>query len=957
MVGSITDGYSPRYTLDPCASKWSVYCQVLLDDNQTLLCGYKELSQPQGTCPYRTLSSSSICGRPTDGSNQICDNKTFYSLKPGKYNLPDIIGARDGVGSSGWSRFFQWGRSTNGQPFEVGLQKTGWLGNGRQVNDREDFDYIGDVVDYNGGTVRYTYSRQLNLRRPNGNQDAAQLSNQVTITLTDQHLLAGSYIVVLSPTFCGNMINASFSRSLPNTVYEWTFYSSRLAGSGSNITFNAGSNLGPKEFSVKVKSTDGSFPDYTVTQTIYVGSRIEASNMSLNPNPVVASCETYTSLNAKWYADYDWNVPGAVFDNNSNKTPNCGIKYFTTSGSTTAQDYTLTISPKAGTCGSAQTYKGKIIVNPKTAGPLLDNNKNTTVGDVYPSSTGQYSLRLQQLINGASYVWELPNAYSIVGSTPTVSMKTKTETSGQVYDNFPINSLVDFNGKVTVTGVCGSQIFPFTIKARQTATLPSIVRTCALTAIIPINNPQNAILDAVWMESSGATVSKSGNDALIRITDAGEASIYRVGVSLRDVGNLYSNVLYQPGAGVWASGTLADERRDVGSNLALASGRKIYFTTRDGKMWYYEYSNGLGKWDVLPVSAVTSAKVIPNGYSDVVEVNSLICYIESTSEIYYVENGIKKPYGLQSATKLYTPTNSTYYGLFFRQPDGVIKFGDINGLVRLTNISNTDDERFLVDNNTIYYVKGGYLYQATIGNASSETLLVSSKTILSGTDLEIYGVDLYFTGSDKILYKVNRITKVSTPLTSAGYCEGQFAINQQTGVIYVKTKDPNTSYYRMGQVYQQGASWLVKNATNSVARPNDYTDGDIIFNTPNVFYVSARNKPNYEGESINSVWNLYFFDQCTPAVFRKGDEAEEATASTSSNTQSLAYPNPFANELLVPTLQGQTVQLYDQLGRILLEKRAEESITRIQTNELGKGVYVLKLSENGNVIATQKLVK
>jgi hypothetical protein len=460
------------------------------------------------------------------------------------------------------------------------------------------------------------------------------------------------------------------------------------------------------------------------------------------------------------------------------------------------------------------------------------------------------------------------------------------------------------------------------------------------------------VINSVWINGSGATAYRNGNNVVVQITDGGASGGYNVGISLQNVVNLNSTVLYQTGSGLWASGTLADERRDVGSILALGSNRKIYFTTRDNKMWYYEFSNGLGKWDAVPVPSVTNAKVVPNGYSDVVAIGNSIYYLDGSNRIYYVENGSNSPFGSVPlyATKLYTPTNSFNTGLFYRQPDGVIKYGTSS-----TNIIGTDDERFLVDNNTIYYAKGGYLYKATIGNAASETQLVSGKTILNGTDLEFYGAYLYFIGSDKALYRFNVATKIlDNALTPIGYCEGQFAINPQGGVVYIKTKDPNTSYHRVGQVYQQGNTWLVKNATTSV---NDYMDGDIVFSNPNVFYLTTRSKPSTVGENINSIWNLYFYDECTPAVFRKGDEEQHLEISNLEAEQILAYPNPFADELQVLAEKGQTIQLFDQLGRLVREQMAESNSTTLSTESLVKGMYVLKISQNGEVLNTQKLVK
>ena len=584
-----------------------------------------------------------------------------------------------------------------------------------------------------------------------------------------------------------------------------------------------------------------------------------------------------------------------------------------------------------------------------------------------PSVNGQFSLRLQQLINGATYTWEVPDSYGLDYGTPYITTKTVTETSGQYNGLFSINSLIDYYGKVTVNGPCGGQVFNFTIKARQAASAPQNFRTCTLNSSVYITNPNNDYIDAFWFEGSGATATIRTNSRVdVAITDGGASGVYRLGMAVRNVGNLYTNIIYNQGSGTWASGTLSDERRDVGSNLALSQQRRVYFSTRDGKMWYYEYDNGLAKWDALPLTGVANAKVVANGFSDVA-VNEpsnnkpVVYYLASNNQIYKWENGAQNRYGLNFGTKLYiyNELSSNYSGkLFFRKPDGAIWIGDASVTPTFTGISNVDDERFVAYGPILYYIKGGYIYKATVGNGASETQLVSGKTVLSGTDLEVSGSYIYFTGSDKILYRANINTGVlDGGLTPAGYSEGQFAVNKTTEVVYVNTKDPLSPFYRIGQVYKQGSNWLTKPATNSSTRPNDYAGSDIIFTAPNVMYVSSAYKRNEEGESINSVWNLYFYDSCTPSVYRKGDDEETVVVGNSTNNSVNVFPNPFSKEINITTEHGNVLGLYDNVGELITEISAEDGTNTIETGNLSSGFYLLKVSKGSKTIAIQKLVK
>ncbi|MBL7930921.1 MAG: T9SS type A sorting domain-containing protein [Bacteroidia bacterium] len=68
-----------------------------------------------------------------------------------------------------------------------------------------------------------------------------------------------------------------------------------------------------------------------------------------------------------------------------------------------------------------------------------------------------------------------------------------------------------------------------------------------------------------------------------------------------------------------------------------------------------------------------------------------------------------------------------------------------------------------------------------------------------------------------------------------------------------------------------------------------------------------------------------------------------------------AYPNPFINELKVSGFTGQ-VELYDVVGNLVLSARSEQSLN-LNTSDLSKGLYLLKIKSDLGGENTVKLIK
>jgi hypothetical protein len=59
------------------------------------------------------------------------------------------------------------------------------------------------------------------------------------------------------------------------------------------------------------------------------------------------------------------------------------------------------------------------------------------------------------------------------------------------------------------------------------------------------------------------------------------------------------------------------------------------------------------------------------------------------------------------------------------------------------------------------------------------------------------------------------------------------------------------------------------------------------------------------------------------------------------------------NQSSVPT----DLMIYNLVGQLLLAKKAESNIVSLNLFELPKGIYLLKIVENGIVLKTLKIVK
>lgn len=108
--------------------------------------------------------------------------------------------------------------------------------------------------------------------------------------------------------------------------------------------------------------------------------------------------------------------------------------------------------------------------------------------------------------------------------------------------------------------------------------------------------------------------------------------------------------------------------------------------------------------------------------------------------------------------------------------------------------------------------------------------------------------------------------------------------------------------------------------------------------------------------------NEKFIEPQNPSPPLSNTKVPQGISNTTNKTEHyenlILYPNPLSNnELSVKTASNGSkyVEIYNMLGKKVYSKNITEN-KKIQLNHLGKGVYIVKVKENGKW-ATKKLIK
>ena len=130
---------------------------------------------------------------------------------------------------------------------------------------------------------------------------------------------------------------------------------------------------------------------------------------------------------------------------------------------------------------------------------------------------------------------------------------------------------------------------------------------------------------------------------------------------------------------------------------------------------------------------------------------------------------------------------------------------------------------------------------------------------------------------------------------------------------------------------------------------------------------------NYVGDLVVEVismfgkepgqWTLNDLDGLDVALFDDFQFYDAANVSTENEIKEIGYqiyPNPTTDQLYIVNKASDrpySLQLYDQLGRLVLTKTNVQKETQLDLQAFQNGMYFIKFMEDGKEIGVKKIVK
>lgn len=166
-----------------------------------------------------------------------------------------------------------------------------------------------------------------------------------------------------------------------------------------------------------------------------------------------------------------------------------------------------------------------------------------------------------------------------------------------------------------------------------------------------------------------------------------------------------------------------------------------------------------------------------------------------------------------------------------------------------------------------------------------------------------------------------------------GYMNTMFGVNApDTDNFYVAMLDGNLNI--VGEIYYHNEKRMVVPYSILVLE-----SGDCL--------VSTAGKDRKSGEMQHAIFKI------PKETFDDIDEAHDNGLKVA-----IAYPNPGKDMLNIRTaLQNARVEVYNSLGRLVLNLELLENVTTINTNSWPSGTYIWKVMSNGKVTESGKWIK
>lgn len=611
-------------------------------------------------------------------------------------------------------------------------------------------------------------------------------------------------------------------------------------------------------------------------------------------------------------------------------------------------------------------------------GNIVDEGNTVVV----PNCQGSFNLAMPWVSSSAAYKWELPGNYN----NQTNTYDRNTASGRDVTGRLPEGAYTDFVGKVTLTGLCGPAVVKtFIVRPGLMPSVDADIYSCSNSVVIKVNNPNGNSPINAWVTSArpGGWASFTNTTSNSTTFTASNAGDFEVAIQLTDANGCNKRLQttvhageasYNTNTGTagWQSGVLSDNRVKPGSNLAVYS-NKIYFAGRDGKMYFYSYSDALQKWIINQIPGITNV-AIP-GASNFNKIG--IATVGTATYLFYTDNA-----GFFMKVDLSTYNVSPGIGIALIANDIVVSGNEMYVLGKSNNVLyyNTAQTSYTLFNSTLKTIVPGYgvnyiqnnnLYLTTLGQ------LTFTNDVNASSDVVVYNGYVYFARGQKGTANIFRFPLNNTgaveQITTTGNLSGVFTINPVSGVIYYGILDKgalnSTSTVTSGayksaniyQAYQQNGSWKFNAAT--LVKPGEKLDMYIqspVYAGNHLYYIGAGGNEAIGSNHELEVWNLYYENACAPAIQRIA--SEETTELKSAEIS--VYPNPFADVLQLDLSMysdaagQQTIKIVvlDAAGKEIYTTNALSELSTINTSDWSAGIYMIKVTCN-NKSVIKKAIK
>ena len=428
------------------------------------------------------------------------------------------------------------------------------------------------------------------------------------------------------------------------------------------------------------------------------------------------------------------------------------------------------------------------------------------------------------------------------------------------------------------------------------------------------------------------------------------------------------------GTAGWQSGVLSDNRKAPGSNI-VSYGGNIYFTGRDGMIYYYNFSTALQKWVINQIPGISNTVIPAAGAFTKIG----IAKIGTADYLFYTDNsGLFKKINLTNNVADNALTGNTKSNDFIVATDAIYALETgANTLIsnQIPSIPLVNASlKILIPGIGVAYIQNNNLFVTGINYA-----LTTSGDVYLSSDIVYFNGWLYYARGQKGAANLYRL-QVNNPagaeqITTSSNLSGVFTINPASGVIYYGVLNAgaiNTTYtvssgmYKSANIYQahlSGTNWLFNPATT--IKPREELDMYIqspVYTGNHLYYIGAGHNSAVGDSYELEVWNLYYENACAPVLQRTASPNIEEE-STSIVT---VYPNPFSNTLQLD-LSGYSdsesgaqtnvdVEIVDVTGKPVYKHTILSELSVISTSEWTPGVYLVKIKQDG-IFHTQKVIK